>query len=934
MAAFVDYHPEPRATSYSRYPFRAGPELIRTTGPGGAGGPPGGPTATAFPPQPHTMIPQYPTPANPFCPQCYSPYTRNGICSNCTIPVSALAPGHPPPPPAPSAIPTGILRGHPHRSPLNGRVQPLHQHPPAVGAPVAVGVAPQPLSAVGQVTIDVHDSSMDSFVMKDMLQLLQDDSIKDLEEPNILVAHHLTVNDSDTVIIRPSVPLPSTMPSVSLQDSITAAVATTSSMLQSASSSATSSVSTSISILGEDSSPTLPNHCQCGGNSIAFCIDCQDFLCPICASAHSQTLDSKDHKIINTPTNSMPSSRRTSPPSITPSSLVIQSPASEALPVFEEEELEACSVHPDEKLTYFCQQCVIVVCRNCIVAEHTHHIYIDLREAFVRFKPDIQALLERTKVKINCLDSSFKEAESMSGQVKLKQENAIQNVQKIFQSHREALQKREEEVITQINSIAQMRLESLAKETESIVEVQDSLKSLSIMAEKAFQDKNHGQMLISHYHLSDKLQSCRPYTMNHKPPEDDSFVIKSNTSAAENALKSLCVFTTAPYPPYCTAMGEGLFHPRVNRLCMVIVCTKDRAKEPCLEGGERLFVQLKSVLTGASLPVDIRDNGDGTYSINFRPRNKGEYQLDIAIRGRHIYGSPFKLIIDGGREYGRFGVVTQCFGSSGPQDGHFCRPWGICCDQQGHIIVGDRSNHRIQVFDSNGQFKHKFGTEGMRPGQFNRPAGVAVTREGHIVVADKDNHRIQVLKLDGTFLFMFGSKGGNDGQMIYPYDVAVNQLDGRIAVTDTGNHRLLIFNHDGILLGKFGYKGYLCGHFDSPRGIAFNDEGHIIISDFNVHHILVIHPDGTTARILGSQGSGNGQFMRPQGIAVDHMGNFVIADTRNNRVVIMHPSGHFIAKFGTQGQNPGQFDRPTSVAVLPDGRIAVMDFGNSRVQLF
>lgn len=758
-----------------------------------------------------------------------------------------------------------------------------------------------------QVVTDVHDSSMDNFVMKDMLQLLQDDGFKDHDDLISRAPCSTSISNAQSVATTAILPL-----SVSAPSSITLSVST--------------------SMVGED---LPPNHCPCGENSVAFCIDCQEFLCLACASTHSQATANKDHQIINTPTNSLPSSRRTTPPNMTPSGgLVIQSPASEALPVFEEEELDACSKHSEERLMYFCQICVAVVCKNCAVADHTHHNYINLREAFVRFKPDVQALLERTKVKINCLDNSSKEAEAMSEQVKQKQQDAIQNVQKIFQSHREALLKREEEVIAQINSIAAKRLESLSQETESIKGVQESLKSLSLTAEESFNEKNRGQMLVSHYHLSEKLQSCRPYTMNHKPPEDASFVIKSNTSAADSALKSLCIFTTAPYPPYCTAMGEGLFHPRVNRLCTVIVCTKDRAKEPCLEGGERLFVQLKCMLTGVSLPIDIRDNSDGTYSINFRPRSKGHHQLDIAIRGRHICGSPFKLVIDGGREYGRFGVVTQFFGSEGSGNGQFCRPWGICCDQQGHIIVGDRSNHRIQVFDSNGQFKHKFGTEGMRPGQFNRPAGVAVTREGHIVVADKDNHRIQVLKLDGLFLFMFGSKGGNDGQMIYPYDVAVNQLDGRIAVTDTGNHRLLIFNHDGILLGKFGYKGYLCGHFDSPRGIAFNDEGHIIISDFNVHHILVIHPDGTTARILGSQGNGNGQFMRPQGIAVDHMGNFVIADTRNNRIVIMHPSGHFIAKFGTQGQNPAQFDRPTSVAVLPDGRIAVMDFGNSRVQLF
>ena len=53
----------------------------------------------------------------------------------------------------------------------------------------------------------------------------------------------------------------------------------------------------------------------------------------------------------------------------------------------------------------------------------------------------------------------------------------------------------------------------------------------------------------------------------------------------------------------------------MNRLCTVVLCTKDRAGQVCLEGGERLFVQLKSVSDGTLLHVDIRDNQDGSYSI-------------------------------------------------------------------------------------------------------------------------------------------------------------------------------------------------------------------------------------------------------------------------------------------------------------------------------
>jgi tripartite motif-containing protein 71 len=591
-------------------------------------------------------------------------------------------------------------------------------------------------------------------------------------------------------------------------------------------------------------------------------------------------------------------------------------------------ELDSCPKHVSKKLAFFCPTCAELACQNCCSVDHTHHDCLDLGEAFLSFRPNLDDLLSKALVDAELLNCSLAETEKMATKVAEKQQEAISEVQKIFQALKDAVAQQEQEVIDQINVITSMHTDSLEKDKENIAQALESVRTLSQVGENVLREGNRSKALVSHHKLNSTLQSCCQLINSHSPSD---FVLKTNILSVKSALKTVCLCITEPYPPLCSMMGKGLHYPLVNKLCTVILVAKDRAGQPCVEGGERLFVRLVSSV--ATVRGDYRDNSDGTYSINFRPHVEGKHQLVVTIRGQHVHGSPFAFVVDSGREHSQVGVVTQIC-SEGLQNEQFRNPWGICCDQLGNIIVSDRGSHRIHVFDINGNFKHKFGNKGVFPGEFNRPAGVAVTREGHVVVADKDNHRIQVMKIDGMFLFMFGSKGGNDGQMIYPYDVAVNQFDGRIAVTDTGNHRLLIFSHDGILLGKFGYKGYLCGHFDSPRGITFNDDGHIIISDFNVHHILVIHPDGTTARILGRQGSGNGQFMRPQGIAVDHMGNFIVADTCNNRIVIMHRSGHFVAEFSSSGSGPVQFDQPTSVAVLPDGRIAVVDFGNARVLIF
>jgi tripartite motif-containing protein 71 len=68
------------------------------------------------------------------------------------------------------------------------------------------------------------------------------------------------------------------------------------------------------------------------------------------------------------------------------------------------------------------------------------------------------------------------------------------------------------------------------------------------------------------------------------------------------------------------------------------------------------------------------------------------------------------------------------------------------------------------VFDKIGQYMRKFGSYGTRAGQFDRPAGVAFDNQlNRIVVTDKDNHRIQVFQPDGTFIFKFGEKGSKPG---------------------------------------------------------------------------------------------------------------------------------------------------------------------------
>ncbi|RKZ36322.1 MAG: hypothetical protein DRQ49_18120, partial [Gammaproteobacteria bacterium] len=71
-------------------------------------------------------------------------------------------------------------------------------------------------------------------------------------------------------------------------------------------------------------------------------------------------------------------------------------------------------------------------------------------------------------------------------------------------------------------------------------------------------------------------------------------------------------------------------------------------------------------------------------------------------------------------------VSLKSWGIQGAGEGEFEMPSGIVIDSQGNIYMTDTDNHRIQKFDSNGNFLLQWGSQGIENGQFNSPQGIAI----------------------------------------------------------------------------------------------------------------------------------------------------------------------------------------------------------------
>uniref|UniRef100_A0A3P9IBI7 E3 ubiquitin-protein ligase TRIM71 n=1 Tax=Oryzias latipes TaxID=8090 RepID=A0A3P9IBI7_ORYLA len=648
------------------------------------------------------------------------------------------------------------------------------------------------------------------------------------------------------------------------------------------------------------------------------CLDCQEYLCDNCVRAHQRVRLTKDHFIERLGESFHPSrvNANSSQPVVSVS--IAQSLQNNfALLSLFQDRMSFCQQHDGEVFLFFCETCSVPICRECSMGRHMGHTFVYLQDAVQDCRAITIQLLADAQQGRQALQLSMEKVQAMAEQVEIKAKVVQTEVKALVLRHKKALEERECELLWKVEKIRQVKAKSLYLQVEKLHQSLTKLDSSISAVSQVLDEGHHLDVLLARDRMLTQIHELKALRSLLQPQEDDRFMFTPPDQALYIAIQSMGMISSGAFAPVTKAHGEGLKSALRGKPTSFTVMGYDHDGEPRLSGGDAVSAMVMSAADGSLTAVEVSDHQNGTYTVSYLPKTEGEHLVSVLVCNQHIHGSPFKVMVKSGRSYGSLGSQMSSFGCEGEGDGQLCRPWGVCVDKEGYVVVADRSNNRIQ---------HTYS-------QFDRPAGVACDTQRRIIVADKDNHRVQVFTFEGQFLLKFGEKGTKNGQFNYPWDVAVNS-EGKILVSDTRNHRVQLFAPDGSFLNKYGFEGALWKHFDSPRGVAFNHEDHLVVTDFNNHRLLVIRPDCQSARFLGSEGTGNGQFLRPQGVTVDQENRIIVADSRNHRIQIFEPNGNFLCKFGTQGSGYGQMDRPSGVAVMPDGVIVVVDFGNNRILKF
>jgi DNA-binding beta-propeller fold protein YncE len=85
--------------------------------------------------------------------------------------------------------------------------------------------------------------------------------------------------------------------------------------------------------------------------------------------------------------------------------------------------------------------------------------------------------------------------------------------------------------------------------------------------------------------------------------------------------------------------------------------------------------------------------------------------------------------------------------------GPFNLPTDIAVAPSGELFVTDGyGNARVHTFAADGTYLFSWGGPGIGPGQFNLPHGLWIDRRGRVLVCDRENDRVQIFDQTGTLL--------------------------------------------------------------------------------------------------------------------------------------------------------------------------------------
>ena len=487
---------------------------------------------------------------------------------------------------------------------------------------------------------------------------------------------------------------------------------------------------------------------QCaGGNSVAFCRQCTEFICGDCARSHTKMKVFAGHKIATLAD--------------------LKKGGAEDI-LLNEGPLPKCPQH-DEQMKIFCFDCDRLVCRDCVLYDHREH-----KSDFVRkCASDSKKTLRESLAPLREVSANIADAEKAIVAEKkavTAQNNAVcASIQQCFDNLKALLDQRKAELVRHANKLAQGKEDVLTAQAKDLQIAQTEIQSLVEFVERNIENTSDQDLMSIRTQLQTKMKDGEKHHRKTSLKPATTSDVVCGLPSLDAIPRDLGAIMTIDPPKVCS-VGEPTQFSLKSIGCSVQVQLKSLVDSSCI-------VDATVTTTG----------NDDTYVITYTPRVRGRHDLIVKVNAMNITGSPFQVFVN---------IHPKQLGKPVHIIDGVNEPWGIAINNKHQLVVTEfGGGGKISIIEHRGKKVKELKCDSIQA-----PTGVATGSDGSVYVTDYAAGTLSKLNEDGKVV--------NQTTQCFSRPLFAKIINDKIYVSNYSKNEIQIFDMECNLKGSIDTSGY------------------------------------------------------------------------------------------------------------------------------
>lgn len=209
-----------------------------------------------------------------------------------------------------------------------------------------------------------------------------------------------------------------------------------------------------------------------------------------------------------------------------------------------------CSVHTSENLKYYCFNCQIPVCNDCLIADHKgsehHYDVITLAEKNVRV--DVENLMKEAKSKVQYCDAAAGNLASALNELQTQHDTARDLINETYQNYKKILEKCRDTALNELGKLHSERELKIMDLLQNIENTMDKIEGGCKFTSRVLEQANAAEFLS----MKKLISAQFIHLINNTPKCDINYSLTFDTKAEkfeQMAQEAFGKFRTESTPP-------------------------------------------------------------------------------------------------------------------------------------------------------------------------------------------------------------------------------------------------------------------------------------------------------------------------------------------------------------------------------------------------